>query len=139
MSSFGLRFRRGMPILPALLLLLLLTVAPAQAQALDCSGAQTQVEINECSEKEYARADADLNKAYRDLMARVDDGEERALLRKAQRAWITFRDAHCDFMTSDSRDGSIYPALFAGCLADLTIKRTAELRADCQEGDIACP
>ena len=115
--------------------------APA-ARALDCENAATQAEMNACAGERYEQSDATLNQRYREAMDRLDDDEQaRSSLRKAQRAWIAFRDAHCDFMTSGSRDGSIYPALQAGCLADLTDERTQELNTllDCAEGDLTCP
>ena len=70
-------------------------------------------------------------------------GEQEDLkeaLREAQRAWIRFRDAECDFRTFSSRMGSIYPTLRAGCLEDLTRARTEQLReaGQCEEGDLSC-
>jgi hypothetical protein len=39
------------------------------------------------------------------------DEATKKRLKEAQRAWIAFRDAECDFATSGSRDGSIYPMI----------------------------
>ena len=55
-------------------------------------------------------------------------GAEQALL-KAQRAWISYRDAQCENSGFQARGGTMEPMLVAGCLADLTDLRTRELKA----------
>ncbi len=123
-------------------LLALLVAASAPARALDCANATTQAEINACAAEEYEEADASLNAAYKELMARLSDERDiQLLLRKAQRAWIAYRDAQCDFAAAGTLGGSMYPALRAGCLAKMTDLRTRELRKllECEEGDPSCP
>lgn len=119
--------------------LLLSTLAPAAA--VDCSNADTQTEMNQCAGESLKAADQALNKAYGDLMSGFGEQEDlKKALREAQRAWISFRDAECDFRTFSSRTGSIYPTLRAGCLEDLTRARTEQLReaGQCEEGDLSC-
>jgi len=50
-------------------------------------------------------------------------------------------DAECDFSTADSKEGTIYPALYSGCLTALTDERTGQLNGylNCEEGDMSCP
>lgn len=55
-------------------------------------------------------------------------GGEEALV-KAQRAWIGYRDAQCLSWGFQARGGSMEPMLVSSCEADLTRKRTAELKA----------
>lgn len=83
--------------------------------------------------------DADLNQSYRALMA-VLSATDQARLRKAQRAWLGFRDEECRFRTGPYADGSILPQALTSCIATLSQERTAEFRRqlDCQEGDISC-
>jgi uncharacterized protein YecT (DUF1311 family) len=71
----------------------------------------------------------------------ADDADGRNLLTTAQKAWIAFRDAECDFQAGNSVDGSIYPMLIAMCRTGLTQKRTEELKVylNCDEGDTLCP
>ena len=49
-------------------------------------------------------------------------------LKKAQRAWIDYRDGHCDGMGYEAVGGSMQPMLISGCQARLTEHRTKELR-----------
>ncbi|KFB08653.1 lysozyme inhibitor LprI family protein [Nitratireductor basaltis] len=119
--------------------LLLSTLTPAAA--LDCSNAITQAEMNQCTAQSLEEADQALNEAYGELVAGYAEQEDlRNALRDAQRAWIRFRDAECDFRTFSSRTGSIYPTVRAGCLEDLTKARTEQLRkaGECEEGDLSC-
>ncbi|MDG2531002.1 lysozyme inhibitor LprI family protein [Caulobacter endophyticus] len=51
--------------------------------------------LGACLVAEGRRQDARLNEAYRATMARLDFPRQKDALRKAQRAWLTFRDASC--------------------------------------------
>jgi uncharacterized protein YecT (DUF1311 family) len=55
--------------------------------------AQTQAEMNAVARSDFARADADLNKTYQSVLAKLRDTETRQKLRKAQRVWVASRDA----------------------------------------------
>lgn len=113
------------------------------AQAADCNrNDQTQMGLNSCAAADYTAADAKLNAAYGEIMKRLaDDQDSRKLLQTAQRAWIGFRDAECNFVTNDSKDGSIYPMLQANCLEAQTQERLKQLSTymNCEEGDMSCP
>lgn len=114
----------------------------ACAQSDPCADAATQADINECVGKAYKKADADLNAAYKEAAARVkgDDGQHKKLV-AAQREWIKFRDAECDFVTADAGGGSAYSMALSACLTTLTQDRTKQLRGYlvCPEGDVSCP
>jgi uncharacterized protein YecT (DUF1311 family) len=128
-------------ILPALCLLSLSCGAPALAQECDRSD-DSQIGMSICAGADYQAADAELTKTYGELMKRLaDDAEDRKLLHAAQRAWIAFRDAECDFSTNDSKNGTIHPMLVMNCFESLTIERTKQLAAylGCEEGDVSCP
>jgi uncharacterized protein YecT (DUF1311 family) len=128
--------------LPLAVIAGLLGALPA-AQAQKCDRAdETQAGMNICAAADHQAADHKLNKAYGDIMKRLsDDAEARKRLQAAQRAWIAFRDAECDFSTADSKEGTIYPALYSGCLTALTDERTGQLNGylNCEEGDMSCP
>jgi len=94
--------------------------------------AQSQAEMNMCWGKEYKAADARLNEAYRQFMAKLND-EEKAQLKKAQLAWITYRDANCDFVADEYKGGTMRPMIAAICLAETTNNRTTELKAQMKE------
>jgi uncharacterized protein YecT (DUF1311 family) len=92
-----------------------------------CPGSNTQFELNRCAARARDRADAELNKVYRELMK--DAGAtERAKLRAAQLAWIKFRDAHCDYTSVGNKGGSIYPMVYSFCLAGVTNARVEQLQ-----------
>lgn len=107
---------------------------------IDCANAMAQVEMNICADRDYQAADTELNAAYKKAMAAAramdeqvkDMGENYVgavdALKRAQRAWIGYRDGQCELAGFEARGGSMEPMLVSGCLADLTRKRTAELK-----------
>jgi uncharacterized protein YecT (DUF1311 family) len=112
------------------------------AAALDCDTAADQASLNECASMDYAAADTRLNETYKRIVARLSDLPEfRAALTKAQRAWITYRDAECAFATAAVAEGSAYPMIANYCLAGLTQARVQDLETyfNCEEGDLSCP
>lgn len=66
--------------------------------------------------------------------------EAKSGLLKAQRAWLTFRDAECKLEAVGEAGGTAQPMIFNQCLSRLTQLRTEQLqkRLDCQEGDLTC-
>ena len=123
-----------------LFLAVALAAAPAPDPAADhcIDEARSQPEINACSEEEWRRADAALNVAYREAMARVrandgymftGDGSPAGdvLLRDAQRGWVTQRDQMCQLQVYDMRGGSAQPGAYDHCRAEATRERTAWL------------
>jgi uncharacterized protein YecT (DUF1311 family) len=119
-------------------LVVLAAASAADAQECDRNDDSQQM-MNICAGADYDAADAKLNKTYRDLVGRNDDKANK-LLQTAQRAWIAFRDAECDYSTSDSEGGSIYPMEVSECLTRLTNDRIKQLTAgtNCEEGDVSC-
>ena len=126
--------------------LLLMTALPALAEdAVDCSTAETQADMNLCADQDYQVADDALNGVYKQAMSAMqktdaglaDIGEGYvgavAALKKAQRAWITYRDGQCELAGFSARGGSMEPMLVSGCLAEMTGKRTAELKTLIEE------
>jgi uncharacterized protein YecT (DUF1311 family) len=94
---------------------------------------QTQGGMNREACDEYTKADAELNTIYQQVL---QDYKADALfigkLRAAQRTWIPYRDAHLAalYPATDPRSqyGSVYPACRCAALAEVTRKRTEELR-----------
>ncbi|MDC9810929.1 lysozyme inhibitor LprI family protein [Rhizobium binxianense] len=116
---------------------MLLISGAASAQDIDCKNPQTQSDMTSCEAARHDAADKVLNAQYkktRAAMVAIDGdldgdmkGAEKALV-KAQRAWIDYRDAECDAAGFQARGGTMEPMLVAGCLADITDKRTKELK-----------
>ena len=86
------------------------------------------MDMNACADQDFQAADALLNKVYKDASKDLD-AHALDLLRKAQRAWITFRDAECTYETVGDEGGSIQPMDYSLCLTRLTKFRTKELSA----------
>lgn len=107
--------------------LLAATVAATRAAAdpyQDCRTAAAGVDprLKACDAAELSRRDAQLNDAYRRLMAALP-GVRQAKLRSAERAWVAFRDAECDFRASAETGGSDAPLVDAACRLELTAER----------------
>jgi uncharacterized protein YecT (DUF1311 family) len=119
----------------------LLAYGPAfgqSKQAKECEALQTQAEINICSARDFDAADKELNAQYQitrpklrkwdaDMPEQQFKQAEGAMV-KAQRAWIIYRDTHCMSWGLQAAGGSMQPMLISSCMADLTRKRTAELK-----------
>jgi uncharacterized protein YecT (DUF1311 family) len=102
----------------------------------------SQAELNECYGNAYKKADAELNVLYRQITARLkDDKATTKLLVAAQRAWVAFRDAECDFSASGVSGGGALGMILAICLDRLTSKRIDDFKnyLKCQEGALDCP
>ena len=103
-------------------------VAPKQP----CADAQDQNAMNRCAQEEYKKADAQLNKAYQQLLAKLETAYQEKL-KTAQRAWLVFRDAHCECEAFAFDGGSMQPMIRGYCLAGETTARTKQLQAMLKE------
>lgn len=119
--------RRAAPLL-GLAALLAAPAAPLAAQTVNCPGATTQLELNDCAAQAYARADTALNQAYGEAMAYARQSGTVDILRKAQRSWLPFRDAACEAEASTFAGGSIQGMVRTLCLERLTRARTQDLK-----------
>lgn len=116
-----------------------LMAVPALAEdepIIKCEDAVTQSDMILCAVQEHEAADKKLNeqwpktkKAVADWDAALDADQRGGAdaLMKAQRAWIQYRDAHCDVEGFSVRGGTLEPAIIELCLAEVTRKRTVEL------------
>lgn len=98
------------------------------AQQANCKNPQTQTELNICSGLDYRRADQQLNQVYTQVRDQLS-ANRRPQLILAQRAWISFRDADCQFAQSAVAGGTMAPLITNNCLTDLTKKRISELNS----------
>ena len=117
-------------------------VQTARAGCLESS--VTQLETNQCVGDKRRAADAELNVIYQRLQKLYADRPEFLdKLKRAQRAWIAFRDAEMEarFPGPDKRItyGSVYPMCGGLLLTELTRKRVVDLKVwaeGTQEGDV---
>lgn len=107
----------------------------------DCIDPQSQMEMTYCAGVDYEKADADLNAIWPDIVASAksndeyvaDEARNRGVpttleaLRTAQRAWIKFRDAQCEYEAYEVFGGTMQPMVGSMCLARLTRERIAVL------------
>lgn len=111
------------------------TVASAQDRRRD----RDNDEIGPATVQQLAAADRRLNQVYQRRIAdaRADDRNDRrgrgwysqeAALRGSERAWITFRDAECRYLTQQDVGSRMQASLVRGCLLDQVEERTEELR-----------
>lgn len=96
------------------------------------SFAQTQLEMNQAANAKYKKADAELNKVYKQLISILTQSE-KLLLIQAEKDWVKFRDSSCKFESSQYEGGSIKPLVYSTCLEDLTRKRILEIKASIKE------
>ncbi|EOZ9371863.1 lysozyme inhibitor LprI family protein [Enterobacter hormaechei] len=112
----------------------------AGALADECDKATTQTELSACAAEQYQAADKKLNQTYQAAIKRAA-APQRDLLKKAQQAWISLRDADCAFIGSGTEGGSVQPMIVNQCLTEKTAEREAFLATlmQCEEGDLSCP
>jgi len=138
--------------LPALALALFAQVVFAQTNRAAgndieraCDGAQSQVELNQCSGEQYHKADQRLNTVYNNVLRfmqkdlaeaqqenNADDIKFSRLaiekLKAAEKAWIQYRDLHCDAARHEVGGGSMRPMVLGFCMATTTEDRIDELK-----------
>jgi uncharacterized protein YecT (DUF1311 family) len=114
----------------------------AGVQASSSENSQTQLQMNEASCAEYKQADRDMNRVYLKIVSdyRGDPVFIKAL-KKAQLAWLRYRDAHVDsiFPGAASQYGSVSTMCRCGSLSEITKERTQTLNRwleGIEEGDV---
>jgi uncharacterized protein YecT (DUF1311 family) len=117
--------------------ILALLISAAVMQPVDADPLETacydrdpsQQALNRCAGDAFERADQALNAQWKEVLDTYgESAETKKLLLDSQRAWLKYRDAHCELAASDSVGGSMWPMLNSGCLASMTRKRTRELK-----------
>ncbi|WP_179759055.1 lysozyme inhibitor LprI family protein [Hoeflea halophila] len=103
----------------------------------DCIDPMSQVELTYCAAIDYETADAELNAIWPDIVAAAKSQDQYVAeqvegtdvpttlqaLRNAQRAWITFRDAQCEYEAYEVFGGTSQSMVGSLCLARLTRER----------------
>lgn len=100
--------------------------SPAANQGDGCESASTTAAMRACENARYEAADRRLNETYSRLMKDLDKNRQEKL-RLAQRAWLQFRDANAEFLSSAAAGGTLAPLLKITALTDMTEARTKEL------------
>ena len=92
---------------------------------LDKAGGVT-FDMIDCIAAETGRQDERLNNNYKRLMSKLSSDRKKALL-EAERAWITFRDANCQFY-GDPQRGTSARLSANECVLNATAQRANELK-----------
>ena len=100
--------------------------------------AKTQVGMNACANKEAARADAELNEVFRELLSKAASQPGAVeKIKAAEKAWIAYRDAYIDAMypakDKQTEYGSTYPMEADLLRAKLTQQQVAGLNEMLQQ------
>lgn len=113
--------------------------AGGTALALNCKAPANQIEMDQCAGRDFSAADAKLNALYRSMMSRYDAPDQK-VLKAAEKAWLSYRDAECSYETNGTVGGTINSTMFTQCKAAKTNARLKELNAQlhCAEGDLSC-
>jgi len=118
-----------------ILIYLSLFLLSSSAFAFECNPEGSQSEMNQCSYDDFLKADKALNEVYQALIKQsAGDKTYITALRKAQRAWIKFRDAELDAMFSCPEEdiklcwGSLVGLFYPNAKAELTEERTKKLQ-----------
>lgn len=95
-----------------------------------CGKYGTQAEANACARRDFEKAEAELKGVYGQLVTEFAGrgGVWRRKLEKAQSLWLQYREAACESEASIYEGGSIRPAIYNGCLAEVTRERADRLR-----------
>jgi uncharacterized protein YecT (DUF1311 family) len=114
------RSRRLFARRAALLVLLLVPIIQIRAQ--------TQAAMNAQARADFVRADADLNKTYQAVLAKLRDAVSKQKLREKQRAWLASRDAEAARAAGQAEGGSMAPIIRYETMTHLTRQRIKELK-----------
>ncbi len=107
------------------LVLLLLFFVPTLTTA-QCKDVVCTKEMRDCMEPEWKKSNAELNRVYQESLKKLKP-EQAALLKKAQRAWLSYRDAQCE-ADKMSAGGTTAPLALTQCRVTLTQERTKTLK-----------
>ena len=124
-----------------LIICLGLMLAALNLYGVECNPEGNQLQLNQCALEDFEKADRALNETYQTLI-RKRHSEKAYIdaLRKAQRAWVRFRDAELNAMFACDDEnpricwGSMYNLLYLNAKTELTQARTRRLRQYIEQG-----
>lgn len=101
--------------------------------------AMTTVDIRDAQGQAYQAWDKELNRIYRELMRGLDK-DSAAKLKKAQKAWIAFRDSEVDWLWSKAiygDAGTSGPVNVSGADTEMVRQRVCELTKSLQARNVS--
>lgn len=97
----------------------------AELRGPECPGDGEPAEITACLNRAFTRADAALNRQWEEALRALPAAAGQ--MRNAQRAWLTYRDAHCASAVPSVASAEIQVTEGVLCRTRLTEARTREL------------
>jgi uncharacterized protein YecT (DUF1311 family) len=92
-----------------------------------CGDAETQDVMNACFALEFDNANRQMNSTLEAALKQLDE-RDQASVRAAQKAWLQYRDLHCQAVGAIRvGGGSLEPTEVNSCKSDLTRVRTKEI------------
>lgn len=110
---------------------LIATFSTTVLAAPNCQNPQTQIDVDECAVLDYKKADAQLNKLYKELMGNLE-AEQKPQLKQIQLNWIKYKEAQCKF--EGDKYGKMGGLIEKNCQTRLTKQRNADLVEMLREG-----
>ena len=106
----------------------ILLVLTCQASAADCQNMANADSItrSKCIVATETKSKNDLKVALNQAFADLTTDEEKTAFTNAQKAWLNFRDAQCEFAATES-GGSDAPLAAAACRIELNKQRAGYL------------
>jgi uncharacterized protein YecT (DUF1311 family) len=125
LESFEARGGSMQPMLDAGCRATLTRARTAELRGPECPGDAQPAEITACLNRAFTRAEAALNRQWEEALRALPSGA--AQMRTAQRAWLTYRDAHCASASPTVASPEIQVTEGVLCRTRLTEARTREL------------
>lgn len=82
----------------------------------------------DCLDRKFAKADGELNKAYKSLMASLSDSQ-KAVLKQEQIKWIKEKESKCDEAGKEFEGGTLEIVSIKDCMVEMTEKRLSYLNS----------
>lgn len=101
-------------------------IGAASRVCMEAPEGQTTIGMAECTMRENKWWDNYLNFLYQDLKGMLTE-EQFTALRDAQRKWIAYRDAKCDFEYEFWKEGTIRSTFYTSCVLETTASRAIDL------------
>ena len=92
------------------------------------------LDFTECARRAYEKADAELNRVYRDLIAILPDGEgvdglTKTKLREEERKWVRWKESYCAAIGEKTGGVQMWKSAYTvECWARVTEDQTRKLK-----------
>jgi uncharacterized protein YecT (DUF1311 family) len=94
---------------------------PPRQRPANCEAAVNRMDLELCAVARFRKADAELNRVFRAITADSNrDDKNKKLVQEAQRLWLRYRDATCDWQSDNVRGGTAATLYAITCLAEVT-------------------